>query len=214
MGDKVVDDPLVVGLVQPGQLGDDAVDQLVKLRRILLQLADPGLFPGYLADYVQPQFVKGVGGHPFYVREFLSDPLIGLLAGLSAVGQNQDFVWFGQTGPDEIAGLGDYDAGLAAAGTGQDQVFVFVDNTGQPLTLGERVVLDCIEEFLVVGQLSFDELSILFFTDFMALGEHREKLGDNAFLLFRQDIENERVVELAGQAGLSFRHLSTALCRV
>jgi hypothetical protein len=146
--------------------------------------------------------VEGAGGHPLNVWELIPDPLIGLLAGLSAVGEDQDLVWFGSTGPDEIAGLGDYDAGLAATGAGQDRVVVFVDNTGQPLTLGEWVVLDCIEEFLIVGQLSFDELPILFFADFMALGEQREKLGNNAFLLSRQDIKSERVVQLADQASV------------
>jgi len=204
MGDKVIDDPLVIGLVQAGQLGDDAVDQLVELRRIFLQLADPRLFPGNLADNVQPQFVEGACGHPFYPRKLCLDPLVGLPAGLSAVGEDQDLIWFGQARLDEIAGLGDYHAGLAATGAGQDQVVVFVDNTGQPLALGERVALDFIEKFLIVGQLSFDELSILLVSDFMAFREQREKLGDNAFLLFRQDIESKRVVQLADQAGVVF----------
>ena len=101
-----------------------------------------------LADDCQAQAVEcadrhvpGCGG-----AEAFADALLHLVAGVACEGQEQQFGRAPVAPLDEPAGLGHDDRGLAAAGSGHDQVAVVVEDDGVALFLGEGHGFDRVEQ--------------------------------------------------------------------
>ena len=81
--------------------------------------------------------------------EALADPLLHFVAGVACEGQEQKFgrAPVSPVAPlDEPTGLGHDHGGLAAAGCGDDQIAVVVEDDGVALFLGEWHGLDRVEQ--------------------------------------------------------------------
>ena len=135
VGRELVAEPFQHGPREPTvseQVDDDALQEFEQCAVALGGGCERGSLAVGLADDRQAQAVECTNGHAARRSwaEALADPLLHLVAGVACEGQEQQFGRAPVSSLDEPAGLGHDDRGLAAAGCGDDQVAVVVEDDG------------------------------------------------------------------------------------
>ena len=147
-----------------GQTGNDALEQVDQRLFVFSRLGQCRAPAFGFTDDRHAQAVERPDCHAGrrFVAETLADPHFHLVPGVLRKRQEQQFRRAPVTSMEKPAGLGDDHRGLAAAGRGDHQIAVLVDDDRPALLVGKRPRLNPVEELPQPGQFVCDKGAVRF----------------------------------------------------